>query len=153
MNTPNCTTDADCKQKCKDLGGLSTKTAAKRCIRYKVLTRMCVTIDFVETERGANKYIIFGEGGCFGGREVGHYEFVKPNKQYKFERVPLEIRSKYDPYVVWARHGYKLGENKPVLMTVCYVFLGLAFVLGLARFLLPDNSHHHHHDEEEMVKL
>ena len=49
------------------------------------------------------------DGGCYANDEVGYYVPAQPDKQYKFEYVPVEVRSKYDPYTVWAASNYKLG--------------------------------------------
>ena len=46
------------------------------------------------------------DGGCFENGEVGHYSDAKPDKLYKFDYVPIEVRSRYDPYTSWAATGY-----------------------------------------------
>jgi hypothetical protein len=58
---------------------------------------------------GKNVALIM-EGGCYsGGLEVGHYINANPDTLYTFNYVPVEVRSMYDPYTVWANSGYNLG--------------------------------------------
>ena len=69
-------------------------------------------------------------GGCYEG-DVGFYARAKPDKLYKFDYVPVEVRSRYDPYTVWAEHGYQIAKDNSVLTFSSYILLlsGLLFAI------------------------
>lgn len=41
------------------------------------------------------------------------------NKTYSFKYVPVEVRSKHDPYVVWSENEYETGKDNT---NIAYVF-------------------------------
>lgn len=60
--------------------------------------------------------------GCFEG-EVGHYVRALPDKLHKFDYVPVEVRSKFDPYTVWAGNDYKISKDNSLLQLANYGLL------------------------------
>ena len=79
-----------------------------KCYTYKVLKRLCVKVDAIYSQDFTSDAFIL-DGGCYENDEVGYYVDALPDKLYKFDYVPVEVRSKYDPYTVWAENGYNLG--------------------------------------------
>lgn len=49
------------------------------------------------SENGKNSAIIL-DGGCYADGQVGYYKRALPDKVYKLEYVPVEVRDKFDPY-------------------------------------------------------
>jgi hypothetical protein len=81
--------------------------------------------------------------GCYEGGEPGHYRYAKPDTLYKFEFVPVEVRSRYDPYTVWAYSDYNLGQDYSMLLNITYILLisGMFFgVLTLASYNLAKHD-------------
>jgi hypothetical protein len=68
------------------------------CYAYDIIRRICLKVDMLYSENGKNTAIIL-DGGCYGNNEPAYYERALPDKVYKLEYVPVEVRSKYDPYV------------------------------------------------------
>jgi hypothetical protein len=73
---------------------------------------------------------MFMEGGCFSNDEPGYYIDADPNVVYKFQFVPVEVRSIYDPYVAYAANDYS-GADGGTLLNLSYAFLGLTLFFGL----------------------
>ena len=48
-----------------------------RCVRYEVLRRVCIAVDFTEEDNAAVTY----SDGCYQG-EIYQYELAKPNVTY-----------------------------------------------------------------------
>lgn len=75
------------------------------------------------------------DGGCFPGNDVGFYVRAVHDKLYKFDYVPVEVRSSYDPYVVWAGSGYTIEQQTPGVKpanNTNFVYLGILATLGFA---------------------
>jgi hypothetical protein len=70
------------------------------CYAYDIVNRLCIKVDLLVSEDGKFDALSLDEG-CFDG-EVGHYVRALPDKLHKFDYVPVEVRSKFDPYTVWA---------------------------------------------------
>ena len=43
--------------------------------------------------------------------------------------MPVEVRSKFDPYTVWAESEYNLGRDLTIFMWLSAMFFGLAFLM------------------------
>ena len=63
------------------------------------------------------------DSGCYKGGEVGFYVNAKPDILYKFDYVPIEVRSKYDPYTSLAEAGYEVGGGNDHLLLISYVLI------------------------------
>lgn len=70
-------------------------------------------------------------GGCFENDDPGYYEQAKPGWRYDFNYVPIEVRSKYDPYTAWAESEYNLGRDLTIFFWLSLIFLSSAFLLTL----------------------
>ena len=84
-------------------------------------------MDIIYSEDRSSHILAF-DSGCFANGEVGYYEKAKPDTLYKFDYVPVEIRSRYDPYTVWARSNYNLGRQTK---SFTYPLLFLSIIFGL----------------------
>lgn len=58
---------------------------------YDVLRRLCTKVDFMYSEDLKSDALII-EGGCFENDEPGYYEKALPDKLYKFDYIPVEVR-------------------------------------------------------------
>jgi len=99
---PACGESVSCNLACKEAGGRVAKDGS--CYAYDIISRLCVKVDLLVSEDGKFDALSLDEG-CYDG-DVGFYTRALPDKLYKFDFVPVEVRSKYDPYTVWAQHGY-----------------------------------------------
>ena len=112
---------------------------------YNVLDRICVMIDMIQSEDGRSKVVAL-DTGCYPNGEAGHYTRAVPDKLYKFEFVPVEVRSRYDPYTVWTKSDYSLGKDYSMLLNITYILLisGLFFaVLTCASYSLAKQDLDH----------
>lgn len=70
------------------------------CITYDVLEKLCLTVD-LNTGRGRKNQTVtdvIEVAGCFDrGKSMASFSRSKPGWIYKFEHVPIEVRSIYDP--------------------------------------------------------
>jgi hypothetical protein len=72
-------------------------------------------------------------GGCYANGDVGYYVKAKPDKLYKFDYVPVEVRQTYDPYVVWAQSGYTIEKPSGAIVNYTnYVYIGVVVTLVFA---------------------
>ena len=98
------------------------------CNWYTVLKRLCVKIDVFEDgskERVPIKY----STGCYEDGDVGYYEPWPANETYNFSYVPIEVRSNFDPYTVWAEAEYNMGRDLTIMFWLSIIFVSLAFLL------------------------
>ena len=79
------------------------------------------------SQNGKNSAIIL-DGGCYENNEPAYYIRAQPDKLYKLEYIPVEVRSKYDPYTALAETGYN-DEIK------CSLITGLSYIAFLVAFL------------------
>jgi hypothetical protein len=86
-------------------------------------------IDIVFSEDRRSHVLTF-DSGCYANGDVAYYEKAKPDTLYKFDYVPVEIRSRYDPYTVWAQSNYNLGKQSSGL-SVTYSLLLAGVFFGL----------------------
>ncbi|CDW82390.1 UNKNOWN [Stylonychia lemnae] len=94
-----------CEYDCSFHGGIYRNGT---CYKYEILRRLCIKIDF---DRDSKEDQIEFQGGCYESDEVGLYEQAKPNETYSLEYIPLEVRHKQDPYIVYAESHYNLGRD------------------------------------------
>lgn len=122
MTLNNCTLDdrASCVSNCRALNGVYGKDGV--CYTYWVLKRICLMIDIVYSE-DRTSHVITYDSGCYANGEPAYYEQALPDKLYKFEYIPVEIRYKYDPYTVWSGSNYNLGRNMSGLTNISYALL------------------------------
>jgi hypothetical protein len=93
-----------------------------QCIRYEALRRICILVD-VDPE---TKSIEF-EGGCYDTNskneqnrgDIADYDTIVANQSYPINSHPdgvmIEVRSKYDPYTVFAEAHYNIGRDLDVI--------------------------------------
>ena len=72
------------------------------------MKRLCVEVDLLYSQDFKSDAVTV-DRGCYANDSPAHYVKANPDKLYKFDYVPIEIRSKYDPYTVWAESGYFIG--------------------------------------------
>ena len=75
--------------------------------------------------------------GCFTDGNIGYYEIATPNKTQSLNFIPVEVRHKQDPYIIFAEAHYNMGRDTSfffwlsisclVLALVLIVVLGLCF--------------------------
>ena len=76
-------------------------------------------------------------GGCYEGGQPAHYVRAKPDTLYKFDWVPIEIRSRFDPYVALAEQGYVYEEQAdPLMMQLTQYFTIAALVFGFLTLIM-----------------
>lgn len=97
------------------------------------MKRLCARVDIVYSQDYKSS-VIESDGGCYKDGEVGFYVQADPNKLYKFDYVPIEVRSKYDPYTVWAENNYELGEGNDLFLMIAYISVVLTIILALCAF-------------------
>ena len=78
---------------------------------YQALKRLCVKIDLTENEKSDKTEAVEFVGGCFTNDDIGHYEVATPNRTHSFDYIPIEVRYKLDPYIVFAESHYNLGRD------------------------------------------
>lgn len=125
----NCTTATACDSACADLGGRYNSKTGK-CWTFEVLKRLCAKVDLIYSEDYKTDALIYN-GGCFKDDEAGYYVKADPDKLYKFEYIPVEVRSAYDPYTVWTGSGYDLGEDNKSWLQTSYVIVLVSIVFGV----------------------
>lgn len=89
-----------------------------------------MTVDLLIAENGVQEALALDEG-CYAGGEPGYYVRAHSDKLYKFDFVPVEIRSKYDPYTVWARSSYQIDSDSSLMVTITYSLLLASLFFGL----------------------
>ena len=106
----DCTDQEDCQSVCSDYNAIYLNgRKGKKCYSYKILSSICLTVDWDETLQQFNY-----KGGCF---ENGlHYLMTDPviGKTYKFESVKFEVRNSNDPIIkagVISNYSYSYGAG------------------------------------------
>ena len=109
-----------------------------QCIRYEALRRVCILVD-VDAE---SKEIEF-KGGCYDTNskseqtrgDIADYDTIVSNQTYPINSDPngvmIEVRSKYDPYTVFAEVHYNIGRDLDIIKVLSQGFLGIASILSL----------------------
>ena len=82
------------------------------------------------SEDGKNAAMIL-ENGCYKNGEPAFYERAMPDKVYKFEYVPVEVRSKSDPYVALTQQGYILEVENSWIISIMYMLTMAAIVFAI----------------------
>lgn len=101
-----------------------------KCYRYEVAKRLCLKVDFSSDENNKIKEVEFF-GGCFTDDQIEDYEVAEADKIYTFDNIPIEIRSKNDPYTVFTEHHYNIGKDLTAMFWISIALLSLAFLLIL----------------------
>lgn len=76
-------------------------TKEGNCVTYDIVSRICVKVDMIYSEDGKSSAMIMDEG-CYDDGDAAYYVRAQPDKMYKFEYIPVEVRSKFDPYTALA---------------------------------------------------
>ena len=66
------------------------------CLTYDVLDKLCVKVDHPLGPTNTSHSVTF-KSGCFDNNDVALYKRGYPDQIYKYEYVPVEVRSMYDP--------------------------------------------------------
>ena len=111
------------------------------CIRYEALRRVCILVD-VDVDTKNIEY----EGGCYEAKddsskgEIADYDTIFANKTYPInsetEGVMIEVRSKKDPYTVFAQAHYNIGRDLDIVYVMSTFFLGVASFLALVTIFM-----------------
>jgi len=117
-----------CKNLCEKLDGILDKDG--QCHAYDIIDRICLSLEIMKSEDRKSEVLSLA-GGCYDGNHVAHYTRAKPGVQYKFDFVPVEVRSEHDPYIVWAEEGYQIKEDGSKLQLISYVLVIAGFFFGL----------------------
>lgn len=72
-------------------------------------------------------------GGCYGSGDIGVYEKGIPGNEYRFEKIPIEVREDESLYV-FASNISSNARNmlSPLFLFLSGVCLFLCFVLSIA---------------------
>lgn len=76
------------------------------------------------------------DSGCYPNSDPAHYRRIQPDRLYKLDYIPIEVRSKYDPYVALAGQNYVITQETPMLSTLATGLLTLSFILAFITFVL-----------------
>ncbi|OMJ94479.1 hypothetical protein SteCoe_2386 [Stentor coeruleus] len=121
-----------CIEKCTKKNGLwvlKVDGVHGICYTYDILTHICVTVDTVVDTFG--KFHLKYSGGCYAENNPGVYVAAKPGNTYRFEKVPIYVRARSDPYVQLLHKHEKIvvsEENSGNLMRKISLFF---FVVGI----------------------
>jgi hypothetical protein len=63
------------------------------CVTYDIINRLCVIVNMIYSEDGHAEALSFS-GGCYAGDSVAQYVQASPDKMYKFDYIPVEVREK-----------------------------------------------------------
>jgi hypothetical protein len=91
------------------------------------------------------------EGGCYEG-EAGYYTRAKPDKLYKFDYVPLEVRSKYDPYTVWAGAYYTMVKDNSMITFISYTLIILGVMFGILTLVAYNGAKKTNEEESKSLR-
>ncbi|MDR3736716.1 MAG: hypothetical protein P4L10_14430 [Acidobacteriaceae bacterium] len=127
-----CNTRESCQKKCSKYNGIIKRTLKKDyiCYSYKVLTDICLTLDYNATDSWAFA------GGCFDDGSAARMAPAKPGETYNFENVKVQVRSKFDPYVVATKENtenddFSFGVDIDFLYTFAFLILFVAILCGV----------------------
>lgn len=129
----NCTDSISCTLTCTELGGRLSKDGT--CYTYDIVKRICVKVDMIYSEDYKNSAIIL-DGGCYGDNEAVYYVRAEPDKLYKLDFIPVEVRSKYDPYTSLTQSGYVIEKENTILSETAYILLIAGFLFAVVTFVL-----------------
>jgi hypothetical protein len=115
-----------CRLDCEKLHMGTYDQETGECIRFEALRRVCILVD-IDNE---DKSIQF-EGGCYdtsakseeqkGRGEITDYDTMVLNSNITYpintypDGVIIEVRSKYDPYTVFAEVHYNIGRDLEII--------------------------------------
>lgn len=126
----DCTDEEDCQSTCDEYDALYLNgKKGKKCFSYKILTSICITIEY---NKITNEYNF--KGGCFKGGL--HYLMGKPEKDkiYYFDQVKIEVRNFQDPVIKageYSNYSYSFGAS----MNWLAILLNVLFWIALLVFL------------------
>jgi hypothetical protein len=127
-----CNSREACQSKCDDYGGIAKKTHKKNyiCYTYKVLTDICLLLDYNTTDSWTFA------GGCFQDGMPYRMGIAKPGETYNFENVKIQVRSVYDPYVVVTSENAEyeelsFGADIDFMYTIAFLILFVAILCGV----------------------
>ncbi|MDR3736518.1 MAG: hypothetical protein P4L10_13410 [Acidobacteriaceae bacterium] len=127
-----CNTREACQKKCNKYAGIAKRTRQKEymCYSYKVLTDICLTLYYNTTDSWTYA------GGCFENGSPVHMASAKPGQTYNFEDVTVQVRSRFDPYVVAAKENTEsddlsFGLDIDFIYTFAFLILFVAILCGV----------------------
>lgn len=101
-----------------------------KCLKYEVLTKLCLKIDITENSNNKAEEVEF-VGGCYLEDGIGDYEIAQLNKSHSFDFIPIEVRYQYDPYTVFAESHYNLGRDLTIFFWLSIGCFSAAFLCTL----------------------
>lgn len=122
------------------------------CYTYDVLKRLCVEVDLLYSQDFKSDAVTLDKG-CYENGSPAFYVKADPNKVYKFDYVPIEVRSKYDPYTVWAEQGYQLaGEDNSLLLQISYILILVALVFAIITVITYSKAKTENDEESQALR-
>lgn len=129
---PNCNSREDCQTICDKTNGIAKRTRTKEyvCYSYKVLTDICILVDYNATDSWTYK------GGCFEGKSPLRYETATPGETYNFSNVRIQVRSANDPFIVVTKGSsddtdLSLGSDIDFLYTLAFLLFFASVLCGV----------------------
>ena len=127
-----CTTKETCQAQCDKYEGIAKKTQQKGyvCYTYKVLTDICLTISYNNTDTW------YYSGGCFEDSSPTRMVTAKPGDNFTFENIRVQVRSIADPYVVATMENtesedFSFGIDIDFMYTFAFLVLFVAILCGV----------------------
>ena len=87
------------------------------------------------SEDGRSSAIIL-DGGCYQNNEPVYYTRALPDKLYKLEFVPVEVRSKFDPYTALTSEDYKVQVECSIISYISFLLFIVALIFAILTFVL-----------------
>ncbi len=127
-----CNNREACQKQCDKYQGIAKKTHQKGyvCYSYKVLTDICLTINYNSSDTWAYS------GGCFENSSPIRMVPAKPGETYNFENVRVQVRSHSDPFVVATAENtqsedFSFGIDIDFMYTLAFLILFVAILCGV----------------------
>lgn len=122
----------NCEKSCEKKSGWwvwDTEKTGGHCYTYDVLTEICITVQREVDIYDKVHYRL--NGGCYQDGKVGKYVQGKPGSTYKFDSVPILVRSMYDPYLsVSQSHSVSKSSSSHLLNIVALLLFVIALGTG-----------------------
>jgi len=132
----DCTDEEDCRSTCEDYYALFLNgKRGKKCFSYKILTSICIAVEYDEVLEDF-KF----KGGCFEGGK--HYLMGQPEKDkvYYFSDIKFEVRNAHDPVIKageYSNFSYSFGAsfNWLAILLNFFFWIALSVFLGSIAFI------------------
>ena len=110
----------------------------KSCYYFEVLKKLCIKVRLQTDESKSNIKKIVYDAGCFEDDNPSLFKNAEVGQYYDFgHEITLEVRSRYDPYMVFSYAKYNLGADFTLffyLGIACFVLASWAFFVCMFMF-------------------